>query len=188
MNASRSICWYLTVKSRGNLPHHMLKFGDFATISGLIFDSPSHVWRTVMFSVCFLSCETNFIYFLIDMLWSENHGVSQIMLQYIKLCSALSILHIFYEMLHTRIRQRLIMTTLFKRNRSIRFVVYFTHHNFCLAYFGCTDMFLQIDSVNTNSLDYLGITHTVYQHQQLKWVCSIWDRWSLYPRYSINSI
>ena len=48
-----------------------------------------------------------------------------------------------------------------------------------LAYFGCTDMFPRKDPVNTNSLDYPDITHTVYQHQQLKWAAllRIWGQW-----------
>ena len=101
------------------------------------------------------------------------------MLQYIKLWPALSALHIFYEILHTRIRQGLTMATLFKRNRLIRFVVYFTGHNFWLTHFGCTNVFPQTNCVNTKSLDYPEITHTVYQHQQLKWAAllRIRGRW-----------
>ena len=110
------------------------------------------------------------------------------MLQYIKLCSFLSALHIFYEILHGRNRQRLIMKSLFKCSRSIRFVLY-TDYNFWLAYFGCADMFPQLDSINTNSLDYLEITHPVYQHQPLKWAYSTkyMRTMTLSPKYNISA-
>ena len=168
-------------------PHHMMKFDASTTIPSLIHVSQSHIWNKTHSHVPIGLIVWNQFH-----IFSKWHGitcelwVSQIMLQYIKLCSFLSALHIFYEILHGRNRQRLTMKSLFKCSRSIRLVIY-TDYNFWLAYFGCADMFPQIDSINTNSLDYLEITHPVYQHQPLKRAYSTkyMRTMTLSPKYNI---